>query len=82
MRSHREKIKKKFFYKKKNFGGEKHVGVFWCREEAPEGRGNGPKMGLSPVSVVESTTVPRRVPKMRHLVLYKLAGFCHADDTP
>jgi hypothetical protein len=80
MRSHREKIKN-FLNKKKIFTG-KLRGQFWCREEAPEGRGNGPKMGLSPVSVVESTTVPRRVPKMRHLVLYKLAGFCHADDTP
>jgi len=80
MRSHREKIKK-FFYKKKNFTG-KLRGQFWRREETSRGPRDGPKGGFPPVSVVESTTVPRRVPKMRHLVLYKLAGFCHADDTP
>ena len=31
------------------------------------------------------TTVPRTGgwgPKMRHLVLYKLAGFCHTDKVP
>ena len=33
-----------------------------------------------------ATTVPPerggRVPKIGHLVLYKLAGFCHADTPP
>ena len=39
-----------------------------------------------PVGGVVSTTVPPEGgvggPKKRHLVLYKLAGFCHTERTP
>lgn len=46
-------------------------------------RAGGPAGGA--VGGVVSTTVPREGgvgPKKRHLVLYKLAGFRHADKTP
>ena len=55
-------------------------------EIAPGGRTLGvPRVG-SAVRVVDSHHgAPReggRGPKIGHLVLYKLAGFCHADTPP
>lgn len=71
------KIKKYFFYFK----------IFFCKKILCVGK-CGKKAFFSDTvgdGVVVSTTVPPQgpeMPKMRHLVLYKLAGFRQTDDAP